>query len=79
MNDDKFQGKRAELGMYDDFWTYGDDGVEFIVPSPRLMHDKATAERYNKIIDQLNALGCTSFMLTAEQIKSMLKQSNEEV
>lgn len=41
----KFQGKRSELGIYDDAWIEGDDAVEFIVPSPRIMHDKFTAER----------------------------------
>ncbi len=29
--DNKFQGKRAELGVYDD-WMHGDDCVECVVP-----------------------------------------------
>ena len=29
----KFQGKRAELGVYDDAWICGDNGVEFVVGS----------------------------------------------
>lgn len=80
----KFQGNRAELGVYDDaagftqeerdiyakmlannsfdtglnifddkFWLRGDDAVEFIVPSPKLLHDKATSERHKQIVDNL--------------------------
>lgn len=80
----KFQGKRAEVGMYDDaacftpeeretyakmlannsfdtglnifddkFWFRGDDAVEFIVPSPKLLHDKATSERHKQIVDNI--------------------------
>jgi hypothetical protein len=41
----KFQGKRAEVGVYDDAWIHCDDAVEFIVPPPRIMYDKLTAER----------------------------------
>ena len=33
----------------DGFWIEGDDGTEFIVRSPRLMHDKITAERHAEI------------------------------
>lgn len=29
----------------DKFWIDGDDGKEFIVPSPDILHDKMTAER----------------------------------
>lgn len=68
----KFQGKRAELGVYDD-WTMSDDSVEFIVPSPKILHDRADAERYSKLIDELNAIGCTSFILTAEEIKQIME------
>lgn len=52
----KFQGKRAELGIYDDAWIHGDDGVEFIVPSPKTLHDKATAERHKEISDKIDRI-----------------------
>ena len=71
--DYKFQGKRSEIGVYDD-WMHGEDSEEFIVPSPRVMHDKITAERHSKVIDELNAIGCTSFILSAEEINALIKQ-----
>ena len=52
--DNKFQGKRAEIGVYDDAWIRGDDGCEFIVPPPKVMHDKFTAERHSKILEELD-------------------------
>lgn len=55
MAESKFQGKRAELGVYDD-WICGDDGVECIVPSPKIMHDKFTAERHSKVLEELNLM-----------------------
>jgi len=51
--DNKFQGKRAEIGVYDD-WICGDDGVEFIVPPSKVMHDKFTAERHSKVLEELD-------------------------
>ena len=48
MSNNKFQGKRAELGIYDDAWIHGDDAVEYIVTSPDLLHDKITSERHMK-------------------------------
>ena len=53
MADNKFQGKRAAPGVYDD-WMHGDDGVEFVVPSPKIMHDKFTAERHSKVLEELD-------------------------
>ena len=32
---------------------------------------------YNKIIDELNSLGCTSFIVTSEQIKSLLNEKDD--
>ena len=52
----KFKGKRAELGVYDDAWIRGDDCIECIVPSPKIMHDKFTAERHSKILEELNLM-----------------------
>lgn len=52
----KFQGKRAELSVYDDAWIRGDDSEEFIAPAPRSLHDKITSEEYMKfqiMIDEL--------------------------
>lgn len=80
----KFQGKRAELGVYDDamgftpeeketyhnmlvnqsfdtginvfddkFWFHGDDVVELVVPSPKLLHDKATSERHKHVTEMI--------------------------
>lgn len=78
----KFQGKRAELGVYDDtmgftpeeretyhnmlvnrsfdtglnifddkLWIDGDGDVECVVPSPKVLHDKATSERHRKFLE----------------------------
>ena len=66
------RGKRAKIGIYDDHWLCVDDAVEMVVPSFRLLHE----ERYEKIIDELNLLGCTSFTLTSEQIKSLLNKKD---
>lgn len=44
----KFQGKRAELGMYDD--------DEFIVPSPKIMHDNGTSEKHRELLDKINKI-----------------------
>lgn len=70
---DKFErGKRADVGVYDDAWIKGDDAVEMVVPSPpKLLHDKATEEKYKKAIDEWNSLGFTSFTISSEQIKSL--------
>ena len=39
------------LNWFDDkLWFHGDDAVEFIVPSPKLLHDKITAERHTEIL-----------------------------
>lgn len=77
----KFQGKRAESGVYDDamdftleeretyhnmlvnrsfdtglnifddkLWICGDDVVESVVSSPKILHDKITAERHAEIL-----------------------------
>ena len=48
-----------------------------VVRSPGLLHDKITAEKYNKIIDKLNLLGCTSFIINSEQIKSLLNEKDD--
>lgn len=76
---DKFKrGKRVENGMYDGrFWISDDDWSEMVVQSPGLLHDKITAEKHNKIIDELNSLGCTSFIVTSEQIKSLLNEKDD--
>lgn len=69
---DKFErGKRAEIGLYDDAWIKGDDAVEMVVPSPKLLHDKETEEKYKKVIDEWNSLGFTSFTITSEQMRSL--------
>lgn len=67
MTDSKFQGKRAELGVYDD-WMHGDDGVEFVAPSPNIMHDKFTAERHSEILKELD-----SFTINLEYKPASLK------
>lgn len=74
---DKFErGKRAEIAVYDDAWIKGDDAVEMIVPSPKLLHDKETEEKYKKVIDEWNSLGFTSFIITSEQIRSLLSNKD---
>ena len=54
--DTEWKGKRAELGVYDDVWIHGDDGVEFIVPSPKTLHDKTTTERHKEISDKIDRI-----------------------
>ena len=67
------------VNIFDDrLWVEGDDGVEMVVTSPGLLYDKITIERYSKIIDELNSLGCTSFTITSEQIKSLLKEKDDD-
>lgn len=74
---DKFErGKRADVGVYDDAWIKGDDAVEMVVPSPKLLHDKATEEKYKKVIDEWNSLGFTSFTIPSEQIKSLVSNKD---
>ena len=54
--------------MYDGRFLISDnDYPEMVVQSSGLLHDKTNAEKYNKIIDELNSLGCTSFIVTLEQ------------
>lgn len=55
----------------DGFWIESENGEEFIVPSPGFLHDKASAERYKKFIDEFNAIG--SLTITAEQIKTFME------
>ena len=50
-----------------------------VVRSHGLLHDKITAEKYNKIIDELNSLGCTSFIMNSEQIKVLMKHSDMRI
>lgn len=57
----------------DGFWIESEDGEELIVPSPNTLHDRTDAERYSKFVDEFNAIGCTSFILTAEEIKSIME------
>jgi hypothetical protein len=53
----------------------GDDAVECIVPSPKILHDRANSERYSKFIDKFNEIGSTSFVLTSEEIKSLMEDN----
>ena len=73
-----FRGKRAELGMYDDIWICGDNAQEFIVPPSQSIHDKLTAEQWDKLIDGFNSILCTSFALTSEQIKLLTNDISKE-
>lgn len=68
------RGKRAQIGIYDDAWIHGDDGIEFIVPSSHLMNDTIPEEWRNKITDKLNSIGYTSFMISSEQLQESLKE-----
>lgn len=53
--DDNFRGKRAKFGVYDD-WMMSDDSVEFIVPSPKILHDKVTSERHKKLLNEIEKI-----------------------
>ena len=59
------RGLRAKLPLYHDI---------MIADELMLM----TNEEIEKIIDKLNSIGCTSFMLTQEQIWQLLKQHEQE-
>ena len=54
----------------------GEDGEEFIAQSPSLLHDKITAEIHGEIMDKINSIGCTSFVLDSEQIKLLLDRKD---
>ena len=63
---DKFErGKRAEIDIYDDIF-------DITISSPISFYDNMIEEKYEKIIDKWNSLGCTSFMLTSKQIEELL-------
>lgn len=68
----------------DGFWIEGDDGIEFIVHSPRFMHDKITAERHvemlvaveefleNHPLDKIIKIDCNKFYNT-----NLMEEQNE--
>ena len=67
------------INIVDDrLWIEGDYGAEMVVLSPCQLRDKATVEKYKKIIDELNSLGCTSFTITSEQIKLLLNKRGND-
>lgn len=66
----------ASPEMWPGYPLDGDMGQEFIVSSPGLLYDEATIEKYEKIIDELNSLGCTSFTITSDEIKSLLNKKD---
>lgn len=67
------------INIVDDrLWIEGDYGAEMVVLSPCSLRDKATVEKYKKIIDELNSLGCTSFTITSEQIKLLLNKRGND-
>lgn len=79
MAESKFQGKRAEIGVYDD-WMHGDDSVEFVVASPKIMHDKFTSERHAKILEELDKFTINIEYKPAsieEIINNIIKKWNE--
>ena len=68
----------TDINIFNDrFWIHGNNDSKFIVPSPSTLHDKITAEEQSKIIDELNSIGCTSFMITSEEIKKLLGGNHE--
>ena len=67
------------INIFDDrFWFRGDDGIEMVVPYLGLLHGKIPEGRYDNIINGLNSLGCTSFIITSEQIKSLLDEKDDD-
>lgn len=63
----------TDINIFNDrFWIHGNNDLEFVVPSPSILHDKITAEEQSKIIDKFNSIGCTSFMITSEEIQKLL-------
>ena len=69
----------AGINIFDDrFWFRGDDGTEMVVPYLGLLHGKIPEGRHDNIINELNSLGCTSFIITSEQIKSLLDEKDDD-
>ena len=67
------------INIFDDsFWFMVDDGIEMVVPYLGLLHGKIPEGRYDNIINELNSLGCTSFIITSEQIKSLLDEKDDD-
>ena len=67
------------INIFDDcLWLRGDGGIEMVVPYPGLLHSKIPEGRYDNIINELNSLGCTSFIITSEQIKSLLDEKDDD-
>ena len=67
------------INIFDDrFWFRGDDGIEMVVPYLGLLHGKIPERRHDNIINELNSLGCTSFIITSEQIKSLLDEKDDD-
>lgn len=63
-----------KMGIYDDHWLCVDDAVEMV----RLLYDNETEEKCEKIIDEWNSLGCTSFTITSEEIKLLLNKKDAD-
>lgn len=38
-----------------------------------------TSEDFNKIIDKINSVGCTSFLFTADELKQIIERKNNEI
>ena len=67
------------INIFDDcLWLRGDGGIEMVVPYPGLLHSKIPEGRYDNIINELNSLGCTSSIITSEQIKSLLDEKDDD-
>ena len=67
------------INIFDDcLWLRGDGGIEMVIPYPGLLHGKIPEGRHDNIINELNSLGCTSFIITSEQIKSLLDEKDDD-
>ena len=67
------------INIFDDrFWFRDDDRIEMVVPYLGLLHGKIPEGKYDNIINELNSLGCTSFIITSEQIKSLLDEKDDD-
>lgn len=73
---DKFErGKRAEFAC-DDKWLMGDDGCEMVSLPQELMSNNIIPQ---ELLDKFNSLGCTSFVLTSEQIKELMEHDDMRI
>lgn len=57
----------------DKFWMEGDDCHEYVVPSPKALHDQITVEQHRKVLDQINSFNTDAFDALMDHIEASQK------